>query len=83
MIDSLSVPGRDGLTVALKPSARARRMTLRVARVDGRVVLTLPRGTPVAEARAFVAKQAAWIARHVAAAPAARRAAPGGTLPVA
>ena len=81
MADRLPVPGSQGLTVVLKRSARARRMTLRVARTDGGVALTLPRGVPLAQARAFVAEQAEWIARHVAAAPPPRRAAPGATLP--
>ncbi len=82
MTERLPVPGTPGLEVALRRSARARRMSLKVARSDGRVSLSLPSGMGLAEARAFVAEQADWIARHVAAAPAPRRIEIGGTLPL-
>jgi predicted metal-dependent hydrolase len=82
MTDRLPVPGLEGGEVVLRRSARARRLALRVGRADGTVTMTLPRGATLAEARAFVAQQAEWIARHVAAAPAPRRVAPGGTLPL-
>lgn len=80
MTETLDLPGTP--PIAVRRSARARRMSLRVGRTDGRVSLTLPRGTPLAEARAFAAQQAGWIARQVAAAPEPRRAAIGATLPV-
>ncbi|WP_281826950.1 M48 family metallopeptidase [Jannaschia rubra] len=82
MTDTLPVPGAPDLLVLLRRSARARRMSLRVGRSDGLVTLSLPRRMSLADARAFVAQQADWIARHVAAAPAPRRVAIGGTLPL-
>ncbi|UWQ22120.1 M48 family metallopeptidase [Jannaschia sp. W003] len=72
-----------GTPVRLRRSARARRMTLRVGRVGGAVTLTLPPRAALADARAFAEGHAAWIARHVAAVPAARTVAVGTTLPVA
>ena len=80
-MDPIRVPGL-AAPVSLRRSARARRMTLRVGRTDGAVTLTLPPGMAEAEARAFVAGHADWVARQVAAAPPPRRAAVGETLPV-
>ena len=78
---TMPVPGTD-LVVTPRVSARARRMTLRVGRTDGRVSLVLPVGLPPEEAEGFVAAHAGWIARQVEAAPAPRRVALGGTLPL-
>ena len=71
-----------GISVALRRSGRARRMTLRVGRADGRVSLSLPARTPLREAEAFARSHADWIARQVSAAPAPRGVTVGGTLPV-
>lgn len=82
MAETLPVPGAPGIDVTLRRSARARRMSLRVGRSDGKVSLTLPTRMALAEARAFVAEQADWIRRNVAAAPAPRRVILGETLPL-
>lgn len=82
MADHLPVPGVPGLAVMVRRSARARRMSLKVARADGRVTISMPTRMPLSEAVAFVAQQADWIARHVAAAPAPLVVRVGGTLPV-
>ncbi|KIT14215.1 M48 family metallopeptidase [Jannaschia aquimarina] len=68
--------------VALRRSARVRRMTLRVARVGGNVTLTVPPGVPDHEAEGFAASQADWIARQVQAAPRARPVTVGARIPV-
>lgn len=73
----------DGTGIALRRSGRARRMVLRVGRSDGRVVLTLPMGVSLADARRFVADQADWLARHRAAAPGPQVVAEGVLFPVA
>ncbi len=49
--------------VTVRRSIRARRMTLRVSKLDGRVTLTLPRRASEREAAAFVREKADWIAR--------------------
>ena len=71
-----------GIPVAVRRSARARRLTLRVGRTDGAVTLTLPARSALAEGRAFLASHATWIARQVAAAPPARPVRVGGTIPL-
>lgn len=70
------------VTVRLRRDARARRLTLRIAARDGSVHLTLPRRTPLAEARDFLARHGPWLAERLR-----DRAAPapvglGSTLPV-
>ncbi|MEM8578976.1 MAG: SprT family zinc-dependent metalloprotease [Pseudomonadota bacterium] len=75
---------QDGLPVDLviRRSARARRISLRVSRRDGRVSLTVPLGVPEAEALAFARSKADWIAGHQAARPADIVVQPGATLPI-
>ena len=58
--------GHPEVADTLRRSARARRMTLRVSRMDGRVTLTMPRGVPEAEALAFAQERADWIRKHLA-----------------
>lgn len=53
------------LEVTLRRSARARRISLRVSSLDGRVTLTLPAGTPERVGRAFAEEKADWIGRAV------------------
>jgi len=53
--------GEPGIEVDLRRSARARRYSLRVSRLDGRVTLTLPRWAPEAEALAFLRGREDWI----------------------
>jgi len=71
-----------GIPVTLRRSARARRMTLRIARIGGEVTLTLPGRIARREAEAFARGHADWIARQVAAVPAPRGVAVGGTIPL-
>ncbi len=82
LTERLEVPGAPGIEVLVRRSARARRLSLRVGRADGRVTLSLPARMPLARARDFVAEQAGWIARQVAAAPAPRVARVGAILPL-
>lgn len=52
--------------VRLKRSSQAKRLSLRVSQLDGRVTLTLPRHASEAEATRFIREKAAWLRRHVA-----------------
>jgi predicted metal-dependent hydrolase len=53
--------GDPPIEVTLRRSARARRITLRVSRMDGRVTLTLPRGVPEREGLDFAMTRENWI----------------------
>lgn len=71
-----------GAEVLLRRSARARRISLRVSRSDGRITLTLPPRVSEAEALAFAESKADWIARASRDAGRPRVVAPGARLPV-
>ncbi|WP_299685658.1 SprT family zinc-dependent metalloprotease [uncultured Tateyamaria sp.] len=75
--------GDPDIPLILRPSARARRITLRVSQVDGRVTVTLPRHVAEAEALAFAAQKEPWIRKHLDGRAATVAMAPGAVLPVA
>lgn len=75
------LPGNPEIEVLLRPSARARRMSLRVSRLDGRVTLTLPQRTPKTEALAFLQDRAAWLRKHLSQVHPAERPAFGQLIP--
>jgi len=58
--------GEPPVEVRLRRSARARRLSLRVSQLDGRVTLTMPRFAAESEAHGFIREKAAWLRRHVA-----------------
>ncbi len=82
-MDQLILPGTPPVTVEIRRSKRARRLSLRVSARDGRVRLTLPHGVALGEARAFAEARAGWIRGHLARVPAPRIPQPGCTIPVA
>ncbi|TCO72049.1 M48 family metallopeptidase [Rhodovulum euryhalinum] len=75
------LPGNPPLEVALRRSARARRYSLRVSQLDGRVTLTLPHRAPLAEGLAFLREKEGWIRGHLAARIDDHAVMLGGTVP--
>ena len=75
--------GNPPVTVNLRRSARARRISLRVSGLDGRVTLTLPKGVSEREAMAFAQEKADWLRGHVAKNPGEVAVGLGAVLPVA
>lgn len=75
--------GAPPVDIVLRRSARARRYSLRVSRVDGRVTLTLPLRARASDALAFARDHEAWIRTRLAEMPQARAVALGGVIPVA
>ncbi|MGR3616690.1 MAG: M48 family metallopeptidase [Paracoccaceae bacterium] len=63
------LPGNPPVPVLLRRSARARRISLRVSQLDGRVTLTLPSGVTDREALAFAQEKAEWVRGHLAQQP--------------
>lgn len=57
----VELPGDPGLVLNLRRSARARRFSLRVSRLDGRVTLSMPLSASDSEAMRFAHSQAEWI----------------------
>ncbi|MDO5648736.1 M48 family metallopeptidase [Paracoccus sp. (in: a-proteobacteria)] len=74
---------QDGLTLRLRRSARARRMTLRVPRDGAGPVLTLPVGAPLSQGLAFAESRAGWLRAALSRVPVPPVAAPGAVIPVA
>lgn len=61
--------GNPDIPLTLRRSARARRISLRISQLDGRVTLTLPEGVPESEAIDFARTKQDWIASHLAKQP--------------
>ncbi|MFD3190309.1 M48 family metallopeptidase [Sedimentitalea sp. HM32M-2] len=76
------LPGSPPVTVKLRRSGRARRISLRVSRLDGRVTLTLPPGVPDAEALDFARSKQDWIRGHLDTRPLGIAVEPGIDLPI-
>ena len=57
--------GNPPVPIILRKSARARRISLRISQLDGRVTLTLPRGISDAEGIAFAREKEVWLRGHL------------------
>lgn len=64
--------GTPDIAVALRKSTQARRLSLRVSGLDGRVTLTLPRSVPLREALAFLRAKEDWLRRAIGRVPVQR-----------
>ncbi len=76
------LPGNPPVALTLRRSGRARRVTLRVSRLDGKVTLTLPRGVPDAEALDFARAKVGWLRAQLARHRPPLAVTPGIALPV-
>lgn len=81
-MSTLTLPGDPPIDVTVRRSSRARRISLRVSGVDGRVSLTLPHGVPEREGLAFAREKAAWLRGHLDRQPEPARVGIGTLLPV-
>ena len=61
------LPGNPPIPLILRRSARARRISLRISQLDGRVTLTMPKRLAEREALAFAETKQDWIRQHRAA----------------
>ena len=76
------LPGNPPVEVILRRSARARRISLRVSGVDGRVTLTLPPGVAERTALDFANEKAAWLRAQLSRQPDMTEVRIGSDLPV-
>ena len=78
------LPGSPPVEVHLKRSARARRFSLRVSRLDGKVTLSMPARAREGEALAFLLGHEGWLRETLQGMPdsALRPVGPGSVLPV-
>ena len=79
-MSNLILQGDPPIEVVMRASSRARRLSLRVSRLDGRVTLTCPPGVSQREADAFARAKEDWMRKHLDARPAERRPQIGGTV---
>jgi len=57
--------GNPSIEIELRRSARSRRLSLRVSRLDGRVTLSVPLWTSHSEAAAFAREKEHWIRKNI------------------
>lgn len=81
-VTEITLQGVPLVQVVLRRSARAKRMTLRVSQLDGRVTLTVPKGVPDRDAAAFVRTKENWIRGHLLHRPATCDVEHGGIIPL-
>lgn len=74
--------GEPPVTLTLRRSPRARRFSLRVSRLDGRVTLSMPARAHEAEALDFARSKAAWLRAMISEAGEREAVGPGTRLPV-
>jgi predicted metal-dependent hydrolase len=73
--------GNPAITVRLRRSGRARRLSLRVSRLDGVVTLTLPQHLAEAEGIAFLRSREGWVRGELARLGGVQSVYLGGTVP--
>ncbi|MGJ8545952.1 MAG: M48 family metallopeptidase [Sulfitobacter sp.] len=76
------LPGDPPVPLTLRRSAQARRISLRISQLDGRVTLTLPTRLPEDEALSFARSKEPWIRKHLAARGVDVAIRPGAQLPL-
>ncbi len=60
-----ALPGTPPVPLTLRKSARARRISLRISQLDGRVTLTYPQGIAETEVLNFAQQKEGWIRQHL------------------
>ena len=73
--------GDPDVTVTLKRSNRAKRMSLRVSRLDGRVTLTVPKFASDRDAMGFLVEKESWIRGHLETRAPQKRISHGALMP--
>ncbi len=59
------LPGDPPIPLILRRSAQAKRISLRISQLDGRVTLTMPKRLAESEALDFARSKEAWIRKHL------------------
>ncbi|NHQ73633.1 M48 family metallopeptidase [Roseovarius gahaiensis] len=77
------LPGNPPVALILRRSPRARQISLRVSRLDGRVTLTVPQGVPEATALNFAHDKESWLRKQLSAQTQMIQVAVGDDIPFA
>lgn len=75
------IAGEPPVAFLLRRSAQARRMSLRVSGLDGRVTLTIPRSASLSEALAFADEKSDWLRARLRESPDHVAVGHGSTIP--
>jgi predicted metal-dependent hydrolase len=59
------LPGNPPIPLILRRSSQAKRISLRISQLDGRVTLTMPKRLAECEALAFARSKETWIRKHL------------------
>ncbi|MDO6587740.1 SprT family zinc-dependent metalloprotease [Salipiger sp. 1_MG-2023] len=78
----ITLPGNPPIAVTLRRSAQARRLSLRLSQIDGKVTLTMPRRLPEQEALGFLRDKEGWLRGHLEARGEDVRITPGALVPI-
>jgi len=78
----IELAGNPPIAVTLRRSASARRLSLRISQLDGRVTLTLPAKAPEAQGHAFLREKEQWLRFHLSQQSAPVHAVLGARIPV-
>ncbi len=78
----ITLSDKPDVEILLRRSARARRLSLRVSQLDGRVTMTVPKGISEREARRFAAEKSDWISKALAKVGDTVEVTPGAVLPI-
>lgn len=81
-IDTSELPGDPPLVVHWRRSVQARRISLRVSGLDGKITLTLPRRAATRHGHEFLNERAGWLRGAVAALPVQCPISHGAEIPV-
>ena len=73
--------GSPPIEVRLKRNSRAKRLTLRLSRTDGKATLTLPTRASLREAEGFAERQEGWLRAQISKLPERAELLDGGRLP--
>lgn len=79
-MEQIELAGTPVVTILVRRTRQARRLSLRVSQLDGRVTMSLPMRTPLREAQVFAVEKEHWIRRTLAARPDVIRPMIGGTV---
>lgn len=81
-MSQFSLPGNPPIDVVLRRSARAKRLSLRMSQLDGRVTLTLPSKVPESQGMAFLREKEGWLRSHLSKRDVAVQVGLGAEIPV-
>lgn len=74
--------GQPPVEITLRRSARTRRFSLRISRLDGRITLSMPLRARESEALRFASEQEGWIRKQLAAMPSRELVSFGSQIPI-